>query len=240
MRYNRVQAVLEQEAAFRARMGEKTEVVLTPDGEKQLFSPEVIAVTQAIHDSGKDAHKVHKVEIIKTAVSVFKIRSNGHTATVPPPAAPAEAKAPAPAPAPDPTPAPAPTPAVSKPTQKATAKAPSVKPKATPEPTPATTKKEEPVVESTASAPKADVDTSREAALAQARETINPPRPGENMAAFNAMISIYSTVLTALQLTELFDNHPGHEKRRKTLDDLAREVNKFTSIKPSAKESQKA
>ncbi len=105
MRYARVQGVLEQEDAFVAKMGSRTEAVFKPDGEKQLFSPEVILVTQAIHNAGKDAHKVHKTEIVKIACQVFRIgqsdpppATNG-TVVEPPPAAtpPAPAKATPPA-----------------------------------------------------------------------------------------------------------------------------------------------
>jgi outer membrane biosynthesis protein TonB len=229
MRYARVQQVLEQEDAFVAKMGSRSEIVFKPDGEKQMFSPEVIAVTQAIHNAGKDAHKVHKTEIVRIACQVFRIgrsdplpATNG--ATVAPPA-------PTPAPAAPVTPA-----ATQKPT-KATKKQPP-KPKAkqaAPAKAPEPPKKEEPTPKNQATPP-AD---NREALLAQAKELINPERPGENQAAFNAYISIYSMILTALQLTEIYDNQPGREKRYKTLDELAKEVNKFTSIK-SAKEAQKA
>jgi hypothetical protein len=219
MRYARVQAVLEGEAAFVAKMGSATEAVFKPTGEKQLFAPEVIAVTQAIHNAGKDAHKVHKTEIIRFAVQVFKI---GQPAVIPPVNG-------ATVIVPEPTPKPA----------KAAAKPPvkqKLKPAvvSAPAPAPEPPKKEEPPKHST------PVESeTREAALNQARETLNPERPGENAAAFNAYISMYSMTLTLLQLVELYDNQPGKDKRYKTLDDLAKEFNKFTSIK-SAKEAQKA
>jgi outer membrane biosynthesis protein TonB len=241
MRYARVQQVLEQEDAFVAKMGNRTEAVFKPDGEKQLFSPEVIAVTQAIHNAGKDAHKVHKTEIVRIACQVFRIgRSdpppvavNGNGATVDHPA-------PTPPPAPIPTPQAAPksTKDAPKPT-KATKTQPQ-KPKAkqaAPSKPPEPPKAEEPVTKNQATPP-ADSGT-RDAALAKTKELLNPERPGENQTAFNAYISIYSMILTALQLTEIYDNQPGREKRFKTLDELAKEVNKFTSIK-SAKETQKA
>jgi hypothetical protein len=228
MRYARVQGILEQEAAFVAKMGSRTEAVFKPTGEKQLFSPEVIAVTQAIHNAGKDAHKVHKTEIIKFAIKVFGIGQpaaavNG--ASVALPADPAPATAPA-------------TPAAASKPAKATSKS-SGKQKehtqATKPPEPPA--KEEPPKSITA-APNAEGE-NRDAALQKAKETLNPERPGENQAAFNAYISMYSMTLTLLQLVELYDNQPGHEKRFKTLDDLAKEFNKYTSIK-SAKEAQKA
>lgn len=232
MRYARVQAILAQEAAFVAKMGNATEAVFKPTGEKQLFSPEVIAVTQAIHSAGKDAHKVHKNEIIRFALKVFKIgqpaASNGT------PSEPIEAPVPAPAPVAAPA-APAAAPKPVKATNKTPAKQ-NLQPKsqAASAPPPEPPKKEEPAK---ASAPAES--ENREAALKQARETLNPERPGENPAAFNAYISMYSMTLTLLQLVELYDNQPGKDKRFKTLDDLAKEFNKFTSIK-SAKEAQKA
>lgn len=229
MRYARVELILDQEAAFKARMGPKTEVVLKPDGEKQLFSPEVIAVTQAIHDTGKDAHKVQKTEIIRAAVKVFEIGKqpsaiNGQ---------------PQPQPQPEPTVAPNTAPvapaAEDRPAQKPAPKPPA-KPKAPAEETKPLSKKDEAVPEP---APSAQVDSGRELALQKARETLNNERPGENPAAYNAYISMYSLALSLLQLIELYDNQPGKEKRLKTMDDLAREVFKHTTIK-SAKESQKA
>lgn len=232
MRYNRVELILDQEPAFKARMGPKTEVVLKPDGEKQLFSPEVIAVTQAIHTAGKDAHKVQKTEIIKAAVKVFQIGA-ANRATTPAPAAPTPA-APeppaAPAPPAPPTPAPVAPVAASKAVSKAAPKAPA-RAKAAPEVVVPAPKKTEPVSE--APAPRAEVESSKD----------GPPnldRPqGENTAAYNAYISMYSLSLTTLQLVELYDNQPGKEETLKYLDWLAKRFNKYTSIK-SAKESQKA
>lgn len=235
MRYARVQAVLEQEDAFVAKMGTRTEAVFKPDGEKQLFSPQVIQVTQAIHASGKDAHKVHKQEIVRIACQVFRIGRS----EPPPPTNGAVVEIPAPTP----TPAPAPvTPAAPKQTKapaKATKKQPQ-KPKAkaaAPSKPPEPPKVEEPKIKDQATPP---VDNeSRSAALAKAKELLNQERPGENQAAFNAYISIYSMMLMTLQLLEMYDSQPGKEKRYKTLNEMATEVNKFTAVK-SAKEAQKA
>jgi hypothetical protein len=236
MRYARVQLVLEQERAFVAKMGTRTETVFKPDGEKQLFSPQVIAVTQAIHNSGKDAHKVHKTEIVRVACQVFRIGRSAPTpetngAVVAHPQPPAEL-APAPAQA---TPVvvskPAKAPQKSPPKPKAKQKA-----KQAPAPAPEPLKVEEPTTKPPA--PTAEVD-NREAVLAKTKEVLNPERPGENQAAFNAFISMYSMSLTLLQLVEIYDNQPGKDKRYQTLDNLAKEFNKYTSIK-SAKEAQKA
>lgn len=231
MRYARVQAILEQEAAFVAKMGAKSEAVFKPTGEKQLFSPEVIAVTQAIHNAGKDAHKVHKTEIIKFAIKAFGIgqpaASNGHVEPL--------AVAPAPPAAPA---APKPAKATVKATAKTTSKAP-VKQKVQTAAAPAPEPPAKEAVEKPAQAPVAESEEDKDVALKKAKERLNPDRPGENVAAFNAYISMYSMTLTLLQLVELYDNQPGRERRLKMFDDAAKEFNKFTSIK-SAKEAQKA
>jgi hypothetical protein len=67
MRYARVQRSWNRNAAFVAKMGTATEAVFKPTERSNCFRPEVIAVTQAIHNSGKDAHKVHKTEIVRFA-----------------------------------------------------------------------------------------------------------------------------------------------------------------------------
>jgi outer membrane biosynthesis protein TonB len=241
MRYARVQAILEQEAAFVAKMGSATEVVFRPNGSEHRFAPEVIAVTQAIHSAGKDAHKVHKTEVIKCALKIFRI---GQPA-LPPEAtngAPVAVEAPTPAvpAAPAPKPAKAAPAAASKPA-KAAQKPPQkqkLQPAATqaPAPAPEPPKKEEPPKPSV---PAENVNKDRDTALKEARETLNPERPGENTAANNAYISMYSMSLTLLQLVELYDNQPGRDRRMKLFDDVAKEFNKFTTIK-SAKEAQKA
>lgn len=228
MRYARVQAILDQEPAFKARMGAKSEAVCKPTGEKQFFSPEVIAVTQSIHNAGKDAHKVHKTEIIRFAIKAFGI---GQPAEANGAAVPLPATAPSP-PAAEPESAPAAKPA--KATSKKTPKA-AVKPKVQTAAAPAP---EQPKPEAPAPLPAPESET-KDVALQKAKERLNPERPGENQAAFNAYISMYSMALTLLQLVELYDNQPGKDKRYKTLDELAKEFNKFTSIK-SAKEAQKA
>lgn len=238
MRYARVQQVLEQEDAFVAKMGSRTEAVFKPDGEKQLFSPEVIAVTQAIHSAGKDAHKVHKTEIVRIACQVFRIGRSD-----PPPAPPATNGAVVDHPAPTPPPAPKPTPQATPKPNKAIKKQPP-KPKAkqaAPPKPPEPPKAEEPSakIQTTPPAEKESDKESRSAVIAQAKELLNQERPGENQVAFNAYISIYSMMLMTLQLLEMYDTQPGKDKRYKTLDEMAKEVNKFTSIK-SAKEAQKA
>jgi outer membrane biosynthesis protein TonB len=250
MRYARVQGVLEQEDAFVAKMGSRTEAVFKPDGEKQLFSPEVIAVTQAIHNAGKDAHKVHKTEIVRIACQVFQIGraapvTNGVAIEAPAPVItapepvkqvvqPETPKAPKAAPkAAKAVRKPAPKPPI-KPKAKAVAAPSAPAAPAATKPAPEPPKAEEPVTKPAA----ATAEVAREASLEKVKELLNQERPGENQAAFNAYISMYSMTLTVLQLVEIYDKQAGNEKRFKILDELAKEFNKFTSIK-SAKEAQK-
>jgi hypothetical protein len=68
-------------------MGDKLESVADRSGETKQFAPEVIAVTEAIHEAGRDANHMSKPDIIKAASPVFdKFARNGgpkHSALVP-------------------------------------------------------------------------------------------------------------------------------------------------------------
>jgi hypothetical protein len=46
-------------------------------------------------------------------------------------------------------------------------------------------------------------------------------------AGWNPYVSMYSVILTALQLSELYDNKPGKEVRMMRLDELAKEFNRL-------------
>lgn len=65
--------MLNGEAAFRPGMAQKTEGVMKPTGERQLFAKPVIQVTDLIHNSGRDANTVSKADIIRAAMEVFHI-----------------------------------------------------------------------------------------------------------------------------------------------------------------------
>jgi hypothetical protein len=71
-RYKRVQMVLEKQMRFRQQMGDKKETVAQPNGKMLSFAPEVIAVTDDIHKSGKDANSLSRNEIIMQAIPIFE------------------------------------------------------------------------------------------------------------------------------------------------------------------------
>lgn len=245
MRYQRVEAIMVQEAKFVARMRPKSEIVLKPNGESEAFSPDVIAVTEAIHNGGKDAHKVPKIDVIRTALELFRIGSkisvppatNGHVEPSAPPMAvavipPVKAVLP-------PVKAQAPAPVIQPPKPKA-----KVKVKLEPKPAkPRFKVPAAPVVKAEAvHAPKsvaAPEPTPPAEPVKVVREMPVLERPGDNNNAYNAFISMYSLCLSAHQLCSLFDNQPGKEKRLEILDKLAIEFNKYTTIK-GAKEIAKS
>jgi len=130
MRYARVETVMEKEPALRRVLSAKDVTVFKPNGEKQDFCKEVIAVTDAIHEDGLDAHSLSNQNIIGYAARVvlsgkplkFK-RPEPEPVLVPvKKAAPAKKPAPVakkaekvePAPAKKAAPAPAPAPVVKK------------------------------------------------------------------------------------------------------------------------------
>jgi hypothetical protein len=236
MRYNRVQHVLSQELAFRDRLTGKTEAVFKPDGTTELFSPEVIKVTQALHDSGKDAHKCHKIDVIRVAVKVFGLggstepeTTTGNASAPEPPVDQSRRNGVVhPAPQRKPVVKPKPAPKAAKPKVEAVAPpAPPVQPPPPPPPAPIQT----PALEAT---PKVD----KEAAVKGAVEAMMTARP-ESTAPFNAYISMYSLALSIVQLCDMYDNQPGAKDRMKKLEELIADFHKYTSSK-SAKESQKA
>jgi hypothetical protein len=274
MRYDRVEKILNGEPAFASRMSPRNVAVCKPDGNQKFYSPEVVDVTNIIHDLGKDPHKVQKNEVIRTALKVFKIGQAPAPVAAPVNGTHVKPVEPSPAPTPEPvleTKKPEPekpqkaapravAKAAAKPTQPtpvATLELPP-EPVAPPPPAPAHAQAPDapapaapapaapaPVAAAPAPAAPAPVaaapppQQSREEALDEASKLLNPERPGEDKDVSNAYISMYSLALTILQLIELYDRQPGREKRYKTLDEFAKEINRFTHAK-SAKESQKA
>lgn len=256
MRYQRVEQVLESEPRFKAQMTSKSEAVLKPNGDKQLFSPVVIQVTEAIHQNGQDAHKAQKMDIIRVAMEFFRSGRPAPDGTerTQPPAAPIQREI-APPVSPAPTPAAATT--KSKPRTAAIAPiAPAKRPAPAKQPAPAknaakaspakpvAAKAPEPAANGQVVAPAANGAVKRDEVAASPE----PPREvdGENARptegrrgqtsdpAYNPYISIFTQLLTALQLAENYDNQPGKDKRLKTLDDLAVEYRKFTGIPRNA------
>ena len=83
MRYERVQEILQNDPFMKTRLGPRTQQVDTRFGEKTLFSKEVFEVTNAIHQEGKDAHKVPKIDVLRVAMRVMKILpANGEIRTM--------------------------------------------------------------------------------------------------------------------------------------------------------------
>lgn len=85
MRYERVQDILEHDFALRSKLGPKNHEVDTRFGEKLLVSKETVEVTEAIHAEGKDAHKVPKNEILKMAAKVMKVFPQNGDVRIPSP-----------------------------------------------------------------------------------------------------------------------------------------------------------
>ncbi len=77
MRYERVQEILESDAAFRARLGPKDCEIATRFGATMCFSKEVVEITEALHNEGKDAHKVPKNEVLHTAMMLMRAHGSG-------------------------------------------------------------------------------------------------------------------------------------------------------------------
>jgi hypothetical protein len=240
MRYNRVHHVLSQELAFKDRLTGKTEAVFKPDGSTELFSPEVIKVTQALHDSGKDAHKCQKIDVIRVAVKVFGLGGSTEPETttgnvaVPEKPVSLTPRNGVVHPAPQRKPVAKPKPAAKAAKPKVEAVAPPVQPAPTAPivvPTPAPAPAQTP-------APEATQKVDKEAAVKGAVEAMMTARP-ESTAPFNAYISMYSLALSIVQLCDMYDNQPGAKDRMKKLEELIADFHKYTSSK-SAKESQKA
>jgi type IV secretory pathway VirB10-like protein len=236
MRYARVEQVLCQELAFRDKLSQKSEAVLKPDGESQLFAPEVIAVTQLIHSSGKDAHKCQKLDVIRAAVELFRI---GQASPVPADPAPAPAPVAASPPPPEPKKA-----LPQKPAKPVAAPKPAPKPKVKMEPVqtaPAPSQAQETQKLETTSEKTSDVksDAKREEVLKAAKDVLTQDT---SQASVNPFIPTYTLIITALQNCEMFDELPGKDKRIKALEEIANEflrlANTFKS--PNAKESKKA
>lgn len=257
MRYQRVEQVLESEPRFKAQMTSKSEAVLKPNGEKQLFAPVVIQVTEAIHAQGQDAHKAQRMDIIRVAMDFFRpgrtqperaettpTPATVGTREIAPPVPPTPAKAPAPA-AKRPAPAAATNGAPVQPKRPSPAKRPvaggSAKPaEPKPEPAaPAPAANGEPKGHAAppATAPRNEATARPAAARSVDGEEVRAPegrRTSTSDPAYNPYISIFSLLLQAAECIDKLDTQPGKDKRLKTLEDLAVEYRKFTGIPRNA------
>lgn len=247
MRYERVQDILQNDNLLRTKLSARTHSVDTRFGEKLLFSKEVVEVTEAIHAEGKDAHKVPKHEVLRIALRVMKIMpSNGEVsaigvrpAAVPTPVAPPPAEKPKTKPKPTQAvkpPAPAPVAKPKKPQPvKAAPKPQAVKPEV---------KVTKPVRVAKAAKPEAVKETSaaaKPAARTPAAETPEPPIPESELPPerqplhlpsafdprkhphYNVQSTIYSLLLSGLNLSEHFEKYPGFEDRQRKLELLIKD-----------------
>lgn len=234
MRYARVESILEGEAFFKDQMSAKTEAYAKPDGSIRQFSPEVIKVTELLHQAGRDAHKAPKLEILRIAYNLFKIGRNGSAevngvapvvAVVATTAAPAEPVA-------EPVAAPAPKAEV-KPVEAKPAAQPKPKPVAkAPAPKAPMTKK--PVV--TSKAPEPSPAPAAPAAPAQVPEKPVEAKYDPSLdPAHNPYISMYSLSLSLIQMVTQYDTDSAKDDRLKTLNKLAVDLRKLTRIKEPAR-----
>lgn len=265
MRYARVETVIGKEPALRKVLAgsAKDVTVFKPNGEKQDFNKEVIAVTDAIHEDGLDAHTLSNGSIIEYAAKVLlsgkplKFKKPEQTAPAAPPSPKKVVPKPAKAKVAATVPAAATAPKVKAAKQKATA---APKPKqepaqvalrprraaaaaAPPEPEP------EPEAKAEGSSPKAEsvaAPISPSATDAKVRESKPsceiPRQTADGVIAYFPAVSCVSMTVSISQLLEHF-MAPGPQR-----DDIIARVDKLTIDlkkmaiipKPSAKENPTA
>lgn len=238
MRYERVQEILESQPAIRDKLSPKAHPIETRFGEKVYFSKETVEITEALHGEGKDAHKVPLNEVLRMAARVMmRLGSpgpnNSSSATAPagPVAAPVQSEAPKEKPkkvkaakpaAPEPPPPP-PVPPKKKPEPppppkkvKAVAPVKPVKPVAPTEPAPAA----EP-----APAVKAEEPAMPESELPPERQPLRLPPEFDysKYPHYSVQSSIYSLLLSALNMSEHYEKFPNSEARQKKLEDIVRD-----------------
>jgi hypothetical protein len=234
MRYERVQDILENEPAFRARISPKTHLVESRFGEKIAFSKEAVDITEALHAEGKDAHKVPKSDVLHMAARIFRIiATNGdttHTAATTAPATLAAAAAPVQSVV-------KPTVKLAEPTKKkkTKAKATAPKPKSEPIQAKAKVKKSEPKTQQTE--PKAARLTKPETAqvmvedqlpeseLPPERQPLRLPRDFDpsKFPHYSVQSSIYALLLSAMGLSEHYERYPEKEARQKKLEEIMKD-----------------
>lgn len=242
MRYDRVQTILEDDPFLRIRLSPKTQAIETRFGDKPTYAKEVIEVTEALHAEGKDAHKVPKVEVLKVALRIMKSSGNHAPPAVsvaPPPSPPpapsvagkpkkkTKAAKPEPSPPPPSTPPPPPPPAPpAPPAKKATkAKKPEVKPPTPPVPAKkvkAEAPKAAPVEAPPPSPPPPPPPPVPESELPIEKQPLKLPPAFDpsKYPHYSVQSSIYSLLLSALNMSEHYEKYAGAEERQKLLDEL--------------------
>lgn len=203
-RYQRVASILESDPAIRSRLGPKTETIAGALGKSEQFSWEVIAITNAIHTAGLDAHAVLKQDILKDGVAYLILK----TKTLP--AKPAAVKA---------VFEPEPAPVQVKPAEPAVKKRAPRKPKA-----------EEPEAPEQPAAPA----PPEKKAAPSASDAGSPPPAAQVMQRmeYSVSVSVFSLLATVYQLLELHDRSPGAAERLRKLDAFLTDAQKVLKLKP--------
>lgn len=242
MRFYRVKAILENDAVFKTRLGPADCPVEKRNAESVLFPKEVVDVTMAIHQAGQDAHHIPKMEVLKAAIRVLKLHANG-TPAAPVPVVAVAASAPAANSPPEPPPATL-TPKKQAPAEsgrrekakpakvKAAPRAPKpVKAKKTvkaekPKPAPVKTKSKKAAQVPILAAPADIPDSSKLKALEKEATQINlrlaqsKPMNPDDFPYYSVQCSIYSLLLSALNMSYNYEKVAGVAARVKKIEDL--------------------
>ncbi len=183
MRYERVQDIVSAEPVFRALLSPREKIVEKRNGEKVLFSKEVVEITDQIHAGGLDAHSVPRVNVLRLAAQVLNLGTPTVQVTEPV-TAPTDA-----------------IPQQAQPDKSVPVPVPSQEVIQVPKPK---KEKEKPKAKPQEEAPTPTVDT-------------------DSQRHYQVQSSIYSLILTALNLSISYETYPNADKRRAKLDALASE-----------------
>ena len=225
MRFERVQALLEAEPAFRDRIGPKDQKI-EKKNQTFLFSKGTIEVTRHLHQNGYDAHNADRTIVVAAASLVLKQLAPAKPTRKPVKpvkpvklvklAKPVKAKAKRPVTAP------------------AQASAARDGPPAAKKPEPPAAKKPEPQPETKLHEPARKPEQPAAAAAEPAQDGPPPPPAPATDPGQIPVYYIYATTFTMLasiiQLLERADNQPGADVRRAKSDDLAEELFKLKDV----------
>jgi len=237
MRYERVQGILESQPAICGRLGPKTYPIETRFGEKVFFSKEAVEITEALHNEGKDAHKVPLNDVLRMAARVMMRLGDrpGGAMSAPnhPPSAPsAEPKRKKVKSAPEVVETPPPPPPEKPVAKREEPHLPLTPPAVVlvkkvkvvagpPKPVKAVTP-----VSPVETAPKSiEESTLPESELPPEKQPLKLP-PDFDPAKYphySVQSSIYSLLLSALNMSEHYERFPNAEDRQKKLDELVRD-----------------
>lgn len=205
-RYERVESILNTEEALVARLSPADQPVMRPDGKSRNFSREVVEITERLHNSGKDVHKMPQKDIIKVACQVVDLNSKPRTTAV-------ENGAPA-----------APLAPASKPARqrKAKTKPATAKEKPVEKPAGRPSKK---VLKPAAAAAKVAASKSSAAPVAPSNgpSSAGPLALTEQSDVWNLYSACYSNQTACIQLCEAHDKLPGAQARVDRMNELAQE-----------------